>query len=146
MMILLKPDKGLPRKPSDLQRLALDDTLKTEKLEGYEVDMGYWHEARYRHHHNKCVVCMAGAVMRCEFGIGPDATFVPEKFVPAARKKLQAIECMRVGDYTGAFEYLGRSPDNIPDGLVIPESYELNRTQFIKDINYNIRVLRKAGL
>jgi len=41
---------------------------------------------------------------------------------------------------------LDRSPETIPDGLLTPYPYERNRALFIKHINHNIRVLRKAGL
>ena len=135
----------LPDKPSELLRMALDDTLKAEKAKGYEVRMGFWHSPNPCSDKEICLVCMAGAVMSNRLKADPKHSLSPDSFNRDTALKLDAVDNMRVGAFYDAL--ISLKINNMPGGLRHqPALYHRDRPQFLKDMNHNIRILRKAGL
>jgi len=63
----------LPRKPSELIRLALSDLRKCEAAPDIKVNMNYWLVPIP----GGCAVCLAGAVMRQSLGMIPQKGLTP---------------------------------------------------------------------
>ena len=99
--------KILPRLPSALLTLALDDLEKTEAMsEVYKVHMSNWHAA----YTERCYVCLAGAVMAQTIGINPREFVFPED-LPDNEGQLEAINFLRRGAVACALETLGLRHD-----------------------------------
>lgn len=122
----LKAPKALPKKLYKLLRLAVEDAKKISKMKGYELYMGDWVEvAKESCEAPTCRVCMAGAVMVCEFkadktkrihdeiemyGVG---ALEPNDYGDSTGAKLFAINDMRTGDFVEAYEQLyGHGPND----------------------------------
>jgi len=143
--VLITPEVPLPDLPSDLQQMALDDTLAIEKDPAYQVEMGIFH-GRVAGNSPTCSACMAGAVMRCQLGAAPDQKLAPNDYDADTEAKLSAIDYLRSGEFDEGFSRLGIAIGRVPVGLRKPTSYHACREQFIEDVEHNIAVLREAGL
>ena len=86
----------LPDKLSALIRVAVADLEKCERDENYIVDMDYWHIYR----NNKCLVCLAGAVMAKSCNIPTTMDCSPFSFtiIRSEANKLSALDSVRIGD------------------------------------------------
>lgn len=118
----------LPKKPSELIRLALDDLEKCEKdFDTYVIDMDVFHEPTLVEYKSKasgplCAVCLAGAVMAQTFKIPPcvethlgDFDF----FSTADSGRLLALDCFRMGKIREALFILSKRSDlHIDDALI----------------------------
>ena len=141
----------LPRKPSDLIRVAMDDLTKVERLKGYYVDMTTWHQ-RYRPGDNLlntrglCHVCFAGAVMAQTLGSDPDKYITPQTFNSDTQYKLSALDSFRCGQVGMAFEEMGLDPRRGEDFNRDVPHYHLDRRGFKLAMRRLIRDLAKAKL
>lgn len=91
---------ALPSKLSALLRIAVEDAQKCEADPRYVLDMGSWHEAGIEE--GRCSVCMAGAVMAQHLGADPSESLTTSHF-DADCELLEAVDCMRTGDFVDAF-------------------------------------------
>ena len=100
----------LPDRPSALIRVALEDLARIEKTPGYVVNMRRWHEPLGDGH---CAVCFAGGVMATRLGLQPDedfrTTLGKTMILDPVMRKIFALNNLRVGDTSTAFECLGLS-------------------------------------
>lgn len=104
----------LPKKPSKLIRLAIEDLEKVEKLpHKYEIDMGQWHTPQNYGDH-KCSVCLAGSVMAMRFHADPKDEIKPRdfarvfKFIPSStQNRLIALDWFRRGHVKAGLRELG---------------------------------------
>lgn len=87
-------------KPSELIRVALEDLEKCEADPRYRVDMSLWHEP----HCGECYVCLAGAVMAQELGVGTTRRACPTSFDEDVRERLNALDGFRRGAVLNGLE------------------------------------------
>lgn len=151
-------NKKLPRKPSALILIALDDLKKVERLPDiYKIDMGTWHEPDMTlRSTGKCSVCFAGAVMAQELGCEPIQICTPGKFPPDTDAKLNALNFLRSGDAEEAISYLDfKTPVHIrlhklradkPKLFKIPKYRKANRLKFHAAMRKMATALAKIGL
>lgn len=86
--------RQLPRVMSELIVLGLDDLRKVEQSKLYRVNMGDWH----RPIGDKCVVCLAGAVMAETLGTPIDSYEEPWDRDDGNVDQLLALDSLRIGD------------------------------------------------
>jgi hypothetical protein len=107
----------LPRVPSQLIRIALEDLEKAEKAEGIVIDMGTWHAPWLRR--QLCAVCLAGSVMRSRLGVPDDVEVYPwDEEVSVNENQLCAINSLRTGSVSEAVDELR---------IDFPEAYAQDR-------------------
>lgn len=133
--------RELPNKLSDLLRLAVEDAKKAEASDKYALAMGVWHVpatvSQYymdKFGKDKCIVCMAGAVMAFSLeaplniplwpdyysGESPDDEefLLEEEDRASTTRSLLAIDSLRTGDLTAAYcESNGVSATEVPDAI-----------------------------
>lgn len=101
----------LPKKPSALIRLAIEDLKKAEKSKLYTIDMGRYHSgAEYNPGTCSlppCIICMAGAVIAFSLGAPPTKSLTPSDFSEEVDTALEAINHLRAGSIGYALEELG---------------------------------------
>ena len=98
---------GLPATLGELLELAIDDLERAERDPGYIISLEQaWHHAVA----DGCAVCMAGAVMAISLKAERRVRLEPRDFNEITKRKLLAINAMRVGDITLALDYV--NPDN----------------------------------
>jgi hypothetical protein len=95
----------LPRHPSTLLRVAIDDWEKVARTPGYKMDLLSWHEPA----DGACYVCFAGACMAGTLGANPALSLCPERF-GADSKALFALDRIRKGYVVDFLELLNRAP------------------------------------
>lgn len=102
--------KNLPNKASELIRLAIGDLEKAEASERYVIDMGNWHtpenlikEPLYS---DKCIICLAGAVMAFSLDIDPGIHCEPVDLDAVNGWKLRALNSFRGGCIRLGLKYL----------------------------------------
>jgi len=140
--------KRLPRLPSQLITLAMDDLSKVEKTPGYDVEMGYWHNP-VRSFEGKfltCNVCFAGAVMAMTLGSKIIHYADPASYTDATNNKLKALDLFRQGCIASGFDCMGRRrvKGEPFDREIIP--YSQNIKQFKSGMRRLARDLKEAGL
>lgn len=102
----------LPNKASDLINVALADLIKCERSPKYTINMGMWHWPRIS---GKCAVCLAGSVMAQSLSATPNKMRGPLLYPRDVRKKLLALNDLRVGEVNCALAKLGiRALDKVP--------------------------------
>lgn len=132
----------LPDIPSELITLALNDLLKVEKRKGYKVDMSVWHEPD-----NKvCLVCLAGAVLACEYGLDKRVEVDWDEIGEEASLKADALNCFRTGGIDFGFESLKLDQDLGQSFNRVITKYSDDRLGFYRDMRKLVRDLRKQGL
>jgi hypothetical protein len=88
----------------ELFRVALDEIKQIP--EGVEIDMHTWCDVA---ENGTCYVCLAGSVMLKLRGVVVE--MYPEDFVPEVRKRLHAIDDLRLGAVNSAYSRLyGEQP------------------------------------
>ena len=102
--------KRLPKLPSALLRLAVNDLVKVERSKRYEVAMGDWHTGQCSD--DVCHVCLAGSVLAKSLNIPKDADFggVGWIYLPHGRYtelRLKALDSFRQGNIMYALRTLG---------------------------------------
>ncbi len=135
----------LPKKPSALITVALDDLRKVEHSPKYTVGMGTWHTP----HGKKCTVCLAGAVMAKTLKTLPTDYRTPDSFDTRTMLALEGLDSFRTGWMESGLEYCGvkERPRNAHLFLDrdVPQ-YRKNRQGFHRAMRKMARDLRKAGL
>lgn len=102
----------LSDKPSELILQALEDLEWVEaQPEKYVIDMSEWHLPVG----GKCEVCMAGSIMARRLGIHHDESVTACSFPLNTGNKLNAINELRLGNISGAFECLELDMPELPD-------------------------------
>ena len=81
----------LPKYPSQLLKLALDDIAKIKKDERYEINTGEWH----RPNKKTCSVCLGGAVLAntLKFDINNKAV----KYIREIKDDIGVDNCIKLG-------------------------------------------------
>lgn len=127
----------LPKKPSKLLTVALQDLSKAEKNAKYSIYMNDWHDP----HTEKCKVCLAGAVMAFSLNAPIQELLIPEDFADSLQFKLEAIDLFRSGNIHQGLELLGFEQNKfIPEEVeIVP--YEYNKNEFKKDMRKLIKLL-----
>lgn len=127
--------KYLPKKPSRLIQLALEDLAVCETDPRYEICMGAWHGPVG----GICLVCLAGATM-ARLGATPDKTFNHQSFGKVNRSRFLALNFFRTGRINDAFVELGiKRPRGIGAQYAVP-SYEFDPAGFKRAL---VRIFRR---
>jgi len=135
----MNPSK-LPRKPSKLIRIALEDLIKAEKSPLYNINMNVWHGKATKSpgygmgmysydkgfEENKCSVCLAGSVMAFSLKTNIDLHITNSKVseFEDVSDQLEALDELRVGRIDQAMYSLHGSNKAV---LMNPESELFNR-------------------
>ncbi len=157
-------DKPLPGTLHELLALGLQDVEKVEMEirggnKGLEIDMSNWHavleDLEGEYDRIVCSICMAGCVMREELGTEDDVDMMPDDFENEDRIKLDAINCLRTGDVSAAYEFLYEVNDynrdeNDEDICTVADrrivEYCKDVVGFKKEIRELIGELKEAGI
>lgn len=123
----------LPRLPSALIRLGINDLELVEVDPKYMVSMSNWHKPKG----GMCYVCIAGAVMAKTMGVEPEIWENPAGF-KEDYGALVAIDCLRIGRVNQACKVLGlecnRANVYIPEYADHPERFKLAMMALAKDL------------
>lgn len=105
---------SLPKVPSALIRLAINDLEKIETDPAYAVDMSYWHVPHIdtEKRRNICHVCLAGSVMANSLKCDATKEVSPSSIDPETKKILWALDSFRMGNLYEAFCYLDLIDDD----------------------------------
>ncbi len=137
-------EKRLPKTPSILIKLALDDLNKVERFKGYRVDMNSWH--LYSEKSEICAVCLAGAVMVQTLKAPQNESIYPSTFPLDTNGKLAALDFFRLGSVGHGFNRLGLfSKEGDKFNREIP-NYRSDRPGFKRAMRKLVRDLKAAGL
>lgn len=104
------------------------------------TSMGLWLHTR---DDGTCIACLAGSVLRYEFGFSD----LPDAWNEAAFDRWsKALNCLRFGGVGGALGTLGRDP--IPGYQLdrVVTQYRIDRDGFWRDMRRLWRDLKEAGL
>lgn len=101
----------LPDLPSELIRVAIEDTKKILKDEHYKLDLRRWHD--YDKDDGRCTVCFGGAVMSKSLGLSPNITAIPSSFSNSNARKLSALDCFRSGKLYDGCLMMGIDKDEL---------------------------------
>lgn len=147
----------LPRIPSKLIRLALEDLAKAESMpDKYRVDMNRWYlpgsaEGLVLRQDNRCALCFAGAIMEMrldaanvyartksteelkEHKVIPYLYIGPDQF-PGNHDALHALNCLRLGAIAEAFSRLRIDEDPPFDHVCVRCYNPDNGVSFRKDM------------
>lgn len=133
----------LPNKPSALITMALDDLNKVERMDGYVVNMGAWHQ---KFHDSTCNVCFAGAVISRSLKGARDSYLEPCMYDDDTKGKLYALDNFRQGICGEAFEGMGLPfSKGTPFERDIPEYHE-ERRKFKLAMRKLVRDLKASRL
>lgn len=152
----------LPKKPSALILLALDDVRRAEKA-GYVINMGTWHtpmdqeslalmlgpeeKPNKKQQIKSCAVCFAGSVMACALNL--DHTVNGDAFdgVPSSlQAKMYALNAFREGSIKTGLEHMGLAiPAVLVDNMEVPD-YEDDKKGFRRHMMIMADALERFGL
>lgn len=160
--------KSLPKKPSELIRVALADLKAVEKNEKYRVNMNVWHARgfEYERHNNgvlkfdergfpikkseHCAVCFAGAVMACTLKVddSSEAEPIDKIFSKATTGKLLALNNFRSGYVRDGLLDMGVSHKKLEavESFFDVTDYEDDPAKFKRDMRRLAKKLEEAGL
>jgi len=127
--------KTLPKKPSKLLTVALEDMGKARRSRKYILDMEDWHVPGYASG-KPCEVCVAGAVMALRLGADPKKDYYDDDFGPDNGDRLCAIDLFRNGAIRSAFESLSTG--------ISPSQLQVLRDTWHKTMEYPERDYRKS--
>lgn len=128
----------------------MDDLNRTEKMAGYKIAMGSWHD-NYTvqgkpYAPKQCHVCLAGTVMAQTLGADITHDLDPDNFNVRTAKRLKALDDFRVGEVgTGFFRMGLDSSKGYPFDREIV-AYSQNRRRFKLQMRQLIRDLEAARL
>ena len=143
-MLLKQTGKLAPAtKPWQLLREAISDLRKQERMKSINIFMrSTWHTPV--EHSGKCTQCLAGCVMSRRLGVDTGVDVTPSRFKHSVRKRLEALNCFRMGEIGAACIELGIVlPVEIPRYIRVTE-YETSPTIFKDQMLDIARRLRKA--
>ena len=110
----------LPEKPSELIRLALKDLATCEASPKYRIHMDAWHQPSEKD--EKCLVCLAGAIMAQTLESDPKTDLPPGHFGLRIWLAMQALDCFRTGAVGEGLDHLDyRRPLDVPSDWHIPK-------------------------
>ena len=136
----------LPRKPSALIKLALNDLSKVERSKKYKVLMSMWHVPTLD---DACFVCLAGSVMAKTLKLDSakeiDKDNFSDSFSESITNKLLAINDMREGNMMTAFTRLRYSRNRGDKFTRNITDYRVDKVLFKKQMRTLARDLEKAG-
>lgn len=143
----------LPRLPSSLLKLALDDLVVMEKSSEYQIRLNnWWHDTPSS---GKTVICFAGCIMANTLKLKrePNKNVMPSFYPTRYGHKLRALNYFRLGKILQGLEYLSDKKEFSKIWLNLGKSKELkitsydeNKEQFKSDIQQLIAELRNSGL
>lgn len=138
---LKKPEFGkigkLPRRPSALIRLAIQDLCKAEKSPKYKVDMDHWF---IRRENAPCKVCLAGSVVAFSLNAAFEDIWALEEHLA-----FYALDVFRKGNIGEAFYWLGfKLPYHFKEKVEITP-YDVNPRKFKSDMRSLASALAKEG-
>ena len=90
----------LPGTMSGLLEAAISDARKLDP-DIYHPDSERWHSPDKD---GTCAICLAGSLIAGTFNASPDKNVLPESFSDDVMRKLNALDCMRLGGWALAFE------------------------------------------
>lgn len=144
----------LPKIPSQLLRIAVDDLKKTMKDPNYIVNMyltfhqKIWkdHE-KYKENPNVCVVCFAGSVMAKTLNASIKDRLSPVKF-HINTNQLYALDNARQGKWASMFSYLGLNKPSYEILVSLPKvtPFHDDPDEFLLDMEDAIKVLAENNL
>lgn len=134
--------KTLPKVPSELITLALNDLELVEKDERYEVNMEVYHYPS----DGKCLVCLAGAVMAKSLEVPPETNYL--SYSEPNYKQLNALDYFRAGALHAGLYCLnfGRSTWGRFKECVHMPSYVSSPALFKSEMRDMAAQFKKAGL
>lgn len=140
---------SLPKKPSELIKLALEDLMACESDDRYSIDMLTFHALHKGM--RTCSVCLSGAVMAKSLHAPFGECVVPSDFNFKNQNKLFALDEFRNGDiglglifmFT-AEPYLIRKRPTMKDWLFVPDYHE-DRDGFFEAMNEISHILRESS-
>ena len=145
----------LPRVPSALITLAIDDLELVERDRRYSVNMNTWHRPGVTHKlslsaSGACQVCLAGAVMAKSFGVSVHEDVVPSQFT-GNYDALMTLEQLRQGFVALAFvmllneeRYSNKALKWLPECVKV-RSYEVNPEAFKRRMRAMARWFKRHG-
>jgi len=141
-MKMFPKQKALPRRPSELITLALNDLNRAERSEKYRIEMGHWHFPQG----GKCDVCLAGAVIAMTFKFSAHIEVDSPAQFRGNHQQLTALDFFRLGSVSDAFDVLKRSSSRGEkfDRLIPP--YHEDKVKFKRSMRKLARDLKGAGM
>lgn len=133
-------DKQLPRRPSVLLELALNDLRLCEQNPDFVIDMETWYDARLP----KCVVCLAGSVMAQRLRM-PHKSVVTIAELPQmdVMFALNAARAGNIGDMLSVLDY--PFPADLPSYVPIPD-YSADHRGWWNGMLDILQMLKNAGV
>lgn len=148
----------LPKKPSALIRLAIDDLKQAEKSDEYRINMNDWHDGALTERYNPdtcqrevgspCEVCLAGSVMAFSLNLPPTHRAFPDNWGDEIAGRLEAINGFRIGQVYEALVAM-RHPKadkiskKVPDREIV--DYRNDPAVFKRQMLRLAQELEKAG-
>jgi len=148
----------LPRTPSKLLQIALDDTIKSERSPFFRVKMYEWHSPFVEYLNNRapvklCAVCMAGSIISWTLGKDRHVHIEPDHLSNHNRDCLFAVNDFRQGNIEGAMIILGypketfeRVEKKIGGEIFTPVYHDTDTAPFRKYIRGLIKDFKEMGL
>lgn len=146
---------SLPKIPSELLRLALDDFDKIRNDDRYIINMNIWHcpsdRLRRCMPRDVCCVCLAGAVMSSRLETEIFLRYVPSDFVGSIRDSLYALDHLRIGLVQNALvDFLGYNEkqfqeSGLPKFFDVQVYTEKNYEEWRRSLLELADMLEKAG-
>lgn len=150
----------LPKKASELIRLALKDLGRAEKSPAHRINMNIYHANGTAPTYDAatceinagepCEVCLAGSVIAFSLKAPPHVTLNPESFDKIIGAKLEALDCFRCGFVQSGLEAMGvpdRKATKIANeiGNLHLTSYNMDPDAFKKGMLRLAAALERAG-
>lgn len=137
----------LPKVPSELLKLGLNDLELCEKDDRYIVSMQYaWHFPDRET--GKCVVCFAGVVIAKSLKSDPNRRYIARRFSEDIHSKLLALDYFHVGMIKQGIVRLRGHTDKIPSSLLKEfriTPYDENKEAFKEELHEIANLLTEAG-
>jgi hypothetical protein len=149
---------------SQVIRMAVEDLTAVEADPKHIVHMPSWHAplarlkerdlARYRQlvgakTEAECAVCLAGSVLANRLGADPKRSIWPDTQAAALRRRLVALNDVRLGNFGGAAGQMGKNWQRAREatkGIYVPEYSPEQSSAFKSALLQAADALEKAGL
>jgi hypothetical protein len=135
----------LPKKLSELLRMALDDLYKAERDPRFFVDMGAWYCVD-EDNPDRCLCCLAGAVIANRMNVNPasERYDMPEGVDPDDACVLQALDHLRSGNIQAAEFAMGNFNSEVENFTIEP--YWQDPDQWREDMEAMLVKMKELGL
>lgn len=131
--------KTLPKVPSELLTVALQDFKAVLADPDYSIDMGTWY---YPVRATECKVCLAGAVMAKTLDVSSRLETLPDD--TDCPLELKALDDFRTGNFYRFFGVLGVSEDEYVH--IIPKLREFQDQRLVCRLESSIDLLKTHNL